>query len=111
MAVLLDKLDFIGKPIPLRYKVGEVVSIPLEFKTGTAATDITGKTWTVEVGPEGGSSALTGSIAIVSAVNGTATLTLDTSGSTAGNYVWEVWEDGDLFLWGGPVEAVAPDVS
>jgi hypothetical protein len=109
MPVLLDGFDFLRSEVALRFKVGQAVIIDVQIvNDDDVPTDITGRSYTAQIGPEGGSVIASLSPSMVDAVLGKLRFTSgSTSGLTPGQYVWEVWENGDNFLWSGPVEIVA----
>lgn len=101
-----DQIDLVGIEVPLRFRVGEAIVIPVsvvQSSDGTTAVNVTGRTYDVQIGTVGGSSIATFTISSLDAVNGTFELALDTSSLSKGRYYWELWED-NRFVCGGPVE-------
>ena len=108
MPVLLDGFDFVKTEIPLRFKVGQQLVIDAQIINDLGeSTDITGRTYEMKIGPVGGAAILTITGVITSAINGLVTFTSgSTTGLTPGAYHWEVWENTNNYLWGGPVTIV-----
>lgn len=105
-----DQIDLVGIDLPLRFKVGETVVIPVSVlgSDGVSTVNITGRNYSAQIGAVGGSSIATFTKSNADDVNGTFELTLSsniTSLLSRGRYFWELWED-DTFLLGGPVEIV-----
>ena len=109
---LEDGFDFVRIDIPLRFTVGQSISIDVQIVSGAGTiVNITGRTYTAKIGPDGSTSILSLTPTITDGVNGMLRLTSTaTTGLTPGSYRWEVWENTDNFLWGGPVEIVAKRV-
>lgn len=109
MPILADGFDFVGEEVPLRFVAGQTIVIDVQIvNDDDVPTDITGRTYTAEIAPEGGAVIATLTPSFVDATLGKLRLTSgDTSGLTTGDYVWDFWENGDNLLWTGPVEIVA----
>jgi len=113
MPVFTSQLDFIGDEVPLRFVIGQLIDIALAIVDEDGATvNVTGRTYTAEIGPDEGASVVSFVQVNTDPLTGLINLTLDTSsGITAGTYRWIAWEDGNNYLWGGPVEVIAPSVT
>lgn len=112
LITLQDGFDFVKVPIPLRFKIGQTIIIEMQVTDGYGVpANILGRTYTFKLGPDGGSSILTIAGVITDNINGMLKFTSgSTSGLSAGNYQWEVWENTDNFLCGGPVEITSKRV-
>lgn len=113
MPVIDEGFDFVKAGVPLRFVVGQTVVIETQITNDLGvATDITGRSYEMVIGPEDGTPIMTIVGLITNAVNGLVTFTSgSTSALTPGQYVWEVWENTDNYLWGGPVEIVKRKIS
>ena len=110
----VDQIDLVGPRIPLRFKIGQSIVIPVSVKdpSDDSAVNITGRTYTAKIGPEGGASIATFLVTPVDLPNGLTNFVLTdtvTNGLAKGRYIWELWEDNRLILE-GPVEIVAKKV-
>ncbi len=116
MAMFLDEVDLIGKPIPLAFVVGADVAIPLTFQTTAGPIDVSLRTYTctifswiddieteiVAFNPDM-TDAATGKVVLNN--------TLTTSGVAPGTYRWKVWEtSSNTLLWKGLVVVEHPNV-
>lgn len=108
----LRDIDFAGNPINLRFVIGQTLDIAIEVKDEDgSATNITGRTYTCEIGPEGQPAEETFTVVETDMLNGLVNFTLDTSSMDEGTYKWIAWEENSRLLWQGNVEAVSPSVT
>lgn len=110
---ITDQIDLVGIEIPLRFRVGAAVTIPVAIKTrvnGTLeAVNVSGRVYSAAIGPIGGGAALVNfTITDADYINGAFSFALSsvqTNTLTKGRYYMEAWEDNTP-LWAGPVEVV-----
>lgn len=101
-----DQIDLVGDEVPLRFKVGESIEIPVQINNADgSAANITGRTYTGDIGSIGEviASFTTNDIDLP---NGQFSFIMNnfiTIDLAKGRYNYEFWEDNH-FLWGGPVE-------
>lgn len=111
-----DQIDLVGIEIPLRFKVGAAISIPVAITTRVSgsleAVNVSGRQYSAAIGPVGGNALVEFTIGDADYINGTFSFVLSsvqTNTLSKGRYYMEAWEDNN-FLWGGPVEVVEDKV-
>ena len=103
---VLEGFDFVKEELPLKFKIGQTILIEVQIVDDLGvAPDITGRTYEAIIVDSTDTVILTITGTITDAANGMVRfLSGSTSGLTPGQYYWEVWENSDNYLWGGPVE-------
>lgn len=108
----MGQLDFVGSEVPLRFVIGQLVVIRVQMLNDDGTVqNITSRTYSAKIGPEGGAAIATFTGTLIDAPNGIMEFSYDSSvlaANQAGTYVFEGWEDSNKnYLWSGPVEIVA----